>query len=88
MKLEQANAGTASNELAIRDTQGTGVLPIQIDVESGTPTWFIDARVSPEAPWMQISTGAADVLESISWIPYVQLRVTGTGTVALYIAEK
>ena len=85
----QTGAGEATHEAALRDSDGTGTLPIQAEV-SGAATFLIRGRVSPEAPWFTLrDASSADFLETISWVPYLQLVVTdGTGTVRLLIGEK
>ena len=88
-KLTQTNAGATSTTFAVRDTDGSGLLPIQAAVESGSPSFSVQARVSPDAPWVEIkAAGTAAFLESISWVPFIQLTVTGTGVVSLLIGEK
>lgn len=89
MKLEQSGVGTAETPSAVRDTNGTGNLPIQAAV-SGTATFRILGKVSAEAPWEDVKEPtSAEFLESFSWLPYIQLEVTaGTGTVTIFIGEK
>lgn len=89
MIIERTGVGTASNTVAIRDTHGTGLLPLQAAV-TGSATFRVLGRVHPEAPWVELkAAGTAGFLESFSWLPFVQLEVTaGTGTVRLYIGEK
>lgn len=87
--ITQTDAGSRSVDNAVRDTDGTGLLPIQAEVVSGSPTFTVEARVSPSAPWIEIRAAAtADYLESISWVPYLQLTVVGSGEVKLHIGEK
>lgn len=80
-------AGTAETTTAIRDSRGVGLLPVQADTD-GT-TFRLLARVSPDAPWVEIkAAGAVDFLESISWVPYLRLEITsGTGTVTVWVGE-
>lgn len=87
--LTRTGVGTAENLGVIRDTQGTGLLPIQADGDGAT-TFRINGRVSPDAPWVELkAAGTADFLEAISWVPYLQLQVTaGTGTVTVWIGSK
>lgn len=87
--LTQTGVGATTHAFAIRDTAGTGLLPLQAAV-SGTVTFRVLARVNPAAPWVEIkAAGTVGFLESFSWVPYLQLEVTaGTGTATLYIGEK
>jgi hypothetical protein len=88
IKLSRTGVGVVSNDAAVRDSRGTGLLPVQADGDGAT-TFRVTGRVSPSAPWVEIKApGTADWLEAISWVPYLQLEVTvGTGTVDLYIGE-
>ena len=87
--ITQTGVGAVEFQTALLDNDGTGILPIQVAV-TGTVTYRINGRVSAGAPWVEIR--AADTtafLETISWLPYVQLEVTaGTGSAALYIGNK
>jgi hypothetical protein len=86
--LTRTGVGTADHAGSVRDSNGSSLLPIQADSD-GT-TFRVLGRVSPDAPWVEIrEAGAADFLESISWVPYVRLEITsGSGTVNLWIGEK
>lgn len=88
MKLERTGVGTVENTNAIRDSRGTGLLPLQANGD-GTTTFRILGRVAPDAPWVELkAAGTADFLESISWVPYIQLDVTAGATkVELWIGE-
>jgi hypothetical protein len=88
MKISQTGVGSTSNSLHLTDRNGTGVLPLQTQVE-GTATYRISARVSEDAPWAEIQPASTESnLESVSWIPQIQLEVTsGSGTVTLWVAE-
>lgn len=88
-KITQTGVGTATPLTAVRDTNGTGILPIQADGDGAT-SFRVVGRVSLEAPWMEVRAASTDdFLETISWIPYVGLEVTaGSGTVVLYVGEK
>lgn len=87
--ITQNGTGSVSFSQAIRDTDGSGLLPIQAEVVSGSPSFSVEARVSPDAPWVEIkAAGTVGFLESFSWVPYMRLVVTGTGAVNLYVAEK
>lgn len=89
MKLTASGAaGTAENTTAIRDSQGTGSLPLQADTD-GT-AFRVLGRVSPDAPWVEIkAAGTADFLDHIPWTPYLRVEITaGTGTVTLWCGEK
>ena len=88
MKIPLTGVGAASNPFALRDRNGTGALPIQVDIE-GTATYRINGRVSDDAGWQEITPPSSEgILESISWIPFVQLEViSGTGKVSLWVAE-
>lgn len=88
MKLSQTGVGTASNSFHLRDCNGTGALPIQTQIE-GTASYRIHARVSDEAPWIEIQPEVSgSILEAVSWVPQIQLEVTsGSGTVTLWVAE-
>lgn len=89
MKITKTGVGTADVPSAIRDTDGTGLLPVQAHGD-GVTTFRVLGRVSSEAPWVElVAPATADFLQSVSWVPYLRLEITaGTGTVALYIAEK
>jgi hypothetical protein len=88
IKLTRTGVGVTSNDGVIRDSHGSGLLPIQAAV-TGTATFRVVGRVAPSAPWVEIkASGSADFLEAISFVPYLQLEVlSGTGTVDLYIGE-
>lgn len=91
IKLEVTGAGGAANQddRPIYDSTGTGFLPVQIQGD-GTTTWRLRARVDPAAPWEEIvSAQTANLIQSISWVPYLQLQVTaGSGKVTCWIGEK
>jgi hypothetical protein len=63
----------------------TDAIAVQVDGD-GVTTFQVNARVSPEAPWMPvIASATADVIQSLPYYPELQLDVTaGTGTVTLY----
>lgn len=87
--LSQTGVGTVANTNSLRDSDGTGIFPVQA-AGDGVTQFRVLGRVSPAAPWVELkAAGTADFLESISWLPYIQLEVTsGTGTVELFIGEK
>jgi hypothetical protein len=89
MIIERTGVGTVTHTFAIRDSHGTGLLPLQAEVV-GSATFRILGKVRPEAPWVEIrAANTAAFLESISWVPYLQLSISaGTGTVRLYVGEK
>ena len=91
MKISQTGVGTKSPTTSIRDSYGHALLPIQAHGDGAT-TFRVRGRVSndPACPWVDIvAAGTADFLQSISWIPFLQLEVTsGAGTVDLYIGEE
>lgn len=89
MKISQTGVGAATHEGVIRDSNGTGLLPIQVEGDDLT-NFRIMGRVSPEAPWVEVKSATSnDFLECISWVPYLQLEIiTGPGTINLYIGEK
>ena len=88
IKLTRTGVGVVTHPGAIRDGDGSSLLPIQ--AESGGNTFRLVGRVSPEAPWFEIKApAAANFLEAFSWVPYIQLEVTsGTGAVTVWIGEK
>jgi hypothetical protein len=88
-KITLTGVGTADHPGLVRDSNGTGLLPIQADGD-GAATFRVLARVAPDAPWVEIiAPAAADFLQSISWVPYVRLEITsGTGKVDLWVGEK
>lgn len=90
MKISQTNVGIATHTKPRQDATGTGILPHQAVIISGTPTFRILGRVDSEAPWMEIRAPAtAGWIESFAWCPFVALEITsGTGQVDLFIAEK
>ena len=89
MKLEATAGSPAETSAAVRDTDGTGTLPIQA-VVAGSATFRVLGRVSPEAPWVEVKeAGTVSFLESFSWLPYLSVEVlSGSGQVTLYIGEK
>ena len=89
IKIVQTGPGTAAHAGTVRDSNGTGLLPVQTAVE-GAATFRVMGRVSPEAPWLELkAAGTVPFIESLSWVPYLALEVTGgTGTVFLWIGEK
>ncbi|MEP2989208.1 MAG: hypothetical protein ABJN65_01455 [Parasphingorhabdus sp.] len=85
MKLSQTGTGGGENSIPLFDAKGLNTMPMQVQVE-GTADFVIEGRVSPEAPWMEIANGSADILQSAMWVPYIRLRVTsGTGTAVLWV---
>lgn len=60
-------------------------IAVQLHV-TGTATFQVNGRVSPDAPWMPVvASASADSIQSIAWYPELQLQVTvGAGTVELY----
>lgn len=89
IKLEQTGVGQKTHDKDIYDSTGTGLLPIQASGD-GSTTFRVLARVASDAPWFEIiSAQTAPLLQSITWVPYLQLDVTaGTGKVTLWIGEK
>lgn len=88
MKLTKTGVGTVTHTASLRDSQGSGLIPVQASSDGAT-TFRVLGRVSPDAPWAEIkAAGTADFLEAFSWVPFVQLEVTsGSGTVSLWVAE-
>jgi hypothetical protein len=89
MKISLTGVGTATHTGSVRDSYGHALLPIQAQ-GNGTTTFRVRGRISPDAPWYDIVTaGTADFLQSISWVPFIQLEITaGTGTVTLWVGEE
>lgn len=89
MKISRTGVGTVTHAASVRDSNGHALLPIQADGDGAT-TFRVLGRVSPEAPWVEIvAAGTVDFLESISWVPFIQLEITaGSGPVILYIGEE
>lgn len=87
IKLTRTGVGTVDHEGTVRDTNGSGLLPVQADTD-GT-TFKLLGRVSPDAPWVEIkAAGTVDFLENISWVPYLRLEITaGAGTVTVWVGE-
>ncbi len=88
MKYQQTGVGAVESG-AIRDSRGKGLLPVQVAL-TGTATYRLLGRVSPEAQWVELRPAAStDCLEAISWVPYLRLEVTsGDGTATLWIGEE
>lgn len=88
--LERNGVGSVAVDREVYDSTGTGLLPIQAAVISGTPTFRVLGRVSTDAPWVEIvAAGTVGWLNSISWVPFIQLEITsGVGVVKLWIGEK
>ena len=87
MKLSQTGVGAVA--VSRRLYPGASAkLFVQADV-TGTATFTVEGRASPEAPWTSvIASGSVDVNQLIDWRPELRLNVTaGTGSVVLYIAE-
>ena len=89
VELSRTGVGVDSHPTSIRDSFGSGLLPVQALSSDGATTFRLMGRVSPAAPWVEIkASGTANFLESFSWIPFIQLEVTGgTGTVDVWVAE-
>lgn len=87
--LEQTGVGTVSVSREVYDSTGTGMLPVQAAV-TGVATFKVNGRVASDAPWVEIiPAGSTGSLNSIAWVPYLQLEVTtGAGAVKLWIGEK
>lgn len=86
--LTRTGVGTADHAGIVRDTNGSGLLPVQADTD-GT-TFKVMGRVSPDAPWAELkAAGAIDFIEAVVRVPYIRLEVTaGAGTVNLWIGEQ
>jgi hypothetical protein len=89
MKLSQTGVGTATTNAVLRDLAGHALLPVQAHSSDGATTFRVLGSVSPDAPFVEIiAAGTADFLQSISWVPNIQLQITGgTGTVTLWLGE-
>lgn len=89
MKIAKDGVGTASTKNTLRDSDGSGILPLQVEVV-GTASYRVLGRVSAEAPWTEIRPAdTVGFLETIAWVPELQIEVlSGTGTVTLWVAEK
>jgi hypothetical protein len=89
MKISRTGVGTATHAASVRDSYGHALLPIQA-AGDGLTTFRVRGRVDLNAPWVDVVTAnTVDFLQSISWVPYLQLEITsGTGTVTLYIGEE
>jgi hypothetical protein len=89
IKLTRSGVGTVDHAGVVRDTNGTGLLPMQAEV-TGTATFRVLGKVSPEAPWVELrAANTTAFLESFSYVPFIRLEITtGTGTVNLWIAEQ
>lgn len=89
MKLTATSGTPAETPSAVRDTHGTGTLPIQAEVV-GSANFRVLGRVSKDAPWVEVKeAGSVSFLESFTWLPYLLLEViSGAGSVNLYIGEK
>lgn len=93
IKLTQTGIGTkdsfaiAGHE--IYDSTGSSMLPVQAGGD-GVASFRVMGRVASDAPWFEIkAAGTAGFLESIAWVPQLQLEVlSGTGAVSLWIGEK
>lgn len=91
INLTAANAqGVISHAKSLRDTDGTGLLPVQAAIATGAPTFRLLGRVSVGAPWVEIKApGTAAFLESFAWVPFIGVEVTaGVGSVNIFIGEK
>lgn len=89
MLLTQTGAGSVDNsDDPVFDPTGSGMLPLQADGDGAT-TFKVMGRVSADMPWVEIvAAGTADFLQSIAWVPFLQLVVTsGSGTVKLAVAQ-
>lgn len=90
IKMQRTGVGVVSHPAVIRDSDGTGLLPIQVQADPLT-TIRINGRVSPDAPWVEIRAAqeTTSFLETISYVPELQLEITsGTGTAFLWVGEK
>jgi hypothetical protein len=89
IKISRTGIGTVDHPFAIRDSYGSGLLPVQVDGDGAT-AFRILGRVESDAPWVEIRAQAtADFLEAISWVPFLRLEVvSGTGTVTLWVGEQ
>lgn len=89
LTVTRTGVGTADLPRAVRDSDGSGLLPIQV-AGDGATTYRILGRVDPEFRWVELKQPTtADILESVSWVPYIRLEVTaGTGEVRLGVGEK
>jgi hypothetical protein len=92
MILRRQGVGTDDNGLGrpIWDNAGTGMLPLQAEITGDAATFRVLAKATSEAPWREIIAGGdVGFLQSIAWVPFIQLEVlSGAGVVTLYIGEK
>lgn len=89
MKISQTGVGTSTHDASVRDSFGHGLLPVQAHGD-GVTTFRVLARIRQDAPWVEIiAAGTADFLQSVSWVPFIQLEVTaGAGEVTLWVGEE
>lgn len=78
MILFQNAIGKAQNTLSLRDISGSGLLPVQVELDSGVSgTFRIMGRVDPSMPWREIRPATSSgFLEAVSYVPFIQLDVT------------
>lgn len=89
IKLTQTGPGAVTHASMVRDTNGKGLLPVQVSV-SGAADYRVSGRIAPDLPWIELwPERSAPTLESTSWVPFLQLEVTsGTGTATLWLGEE
>lgn len=77
MKLTRRLVGTADHVNALRDSRGSGILPLQVEFSAGfAGSYRLLGRVTPEAPWREIKPSqTAGLLEGLSYVPYVRLEI-------------
>lgn len=87
--IQTVSTNDGTNPTEIYDSTGTGLLPIQARV-TGAATFRVLARVASDAPWIEIiPASTVGFLQSISWVPQIQLEQSaGAGNVDLWIGEK
>lgn len=86
--LNRTGVGVVDHPGTVRDSRGTGMLPVQAGGD-GTTTFRVLGRVSADAPWVELrGAGNGDFLESMAWVPYLRLEITaGAGSVSVWIGE-
>lgn len=79
------NADTTSTFKNNQATDGDVIL-IQGDVQSGTPSWMVQGRVSPKAGWVDLLDSAETTSKIVAVVACREMRInqTGTGTTDFY----
>lgn len=86
--LTTTGVGVAAVVSAVENAKGRDKVSIQVEV-TGTATFQLEARASPDAPWVVIgASGSSSTFAVYDYWPFVRINQTaGAGSVRAWIVE-